>query len=447
MGLEREVRYVDSGGYDIAYEVLGDGPLDIVGIFEWGSSLDLTWEHPVSQRFLRGLGGIGRLIRFDIRGTGLSARMDRLPPLEEWVEDIGSVMDAVGSQRAALLGHGHAAQPCMLFAAIHPERTTALAMINGFARLRRAPDYPWGYPPAAEAGMLEHMAAHWGSGRVLAAFNPGMAEGPRAGDWLGRVERSGASPRAAVRKQTSVFEIDVRAALPSIVAPTLVLHSQGDTYTRVGHGRYLADKIAGARYVELPGADHSPFVSRVSDQIVDSIEDLLVGNKRAAPSGRSLMTVAFTDIVDSTRKAADLGDARWRSLLQVHEDVASREVDAARGRIVKFTGDGLLATFDGPARAVECMRSLGDLLEPLGLPIRAGVHTGEVERIGDDIGGLAVHIAARISALAGAGEVLTSSTVRDLVAGSGLRFEDRGERDLKGVPGTWRVLAALSPDR
>ena len=218
MGPEREVRYVDSGGHDIAYDVLGDGPLDIVGIFEWGSSLDLTWEHPVSQRFLRGLGGIGRLIRFDIRGTGLSARMDRLPPLEEWVEDIGSVMDEVGSERAALLGHGHAAQPCMLFAAIHPERTTALAMINGFARLRRAPDYPWGFPPDAEAAMLEHMRSHWGSGRVLAAFNPGMATGPRAGGWLGRVERSAASPRAAVRKQTSVFEIDVRAALPSIVS-------------------------------------------------------------------------------------------------------------------------------------------------------------------------------------------------------------------------------------
>lgn len=445
MGPEREVRYVDSGGYEIAYEVLGDGPLDIVGIFEWGSSLDQDWDHPLSQRFLRGLAGIGRFIRFDIRGTGLSERVDRLPPLEEWVEDIGAVMEAVGSERAALIGHGHAAQPCMLFAATHPERTTALITINGFARLRRAPDYPWGYPAAGEKSVLEHMRRHWGTGRVLASFNPGMAEGPRAPELLSRAERSTASPKAAVRKQASVFEIDVRAALPTIVAPTLVIHCCGDLYVKDEHAHYLVDKIAGARLAQLPGADHTPFISREADRIIDLIGDFLADAKGTAPSGRSLTTVAFTDIVDSTRRAAELGDSRWRSLLEVHESVAAREVEAARGRIVKFTGDGLLATFDGPARAVECLRTLGDLLDPLGLPIRAGVHTGEVEQIGDDIGGLAVHIAARIAGLAGAGEVLTSSTVRDLVAGSGLQFEDRGERELKGVPGSWRVLAALRP--
>ncbi|KAA1425875.1 adenylate/guanylate cyclase domain-containing protein [Nocardioides antri] len=443
---EREVRYADSGGYQIAYEVLGDGPLDIVCVFEFGSSLDLQWENPLSQRFLRGLAGIGRLIRFDIRGTGLSERVDRLPPLEEWVEDIGSVMVAVGSERAALIGHGHAAQPCLLFAAIHPERTAALVTINGFARLRRASDYPWGYPPSAEAGLLDFMRETWGTGRVLGSFNPGMSEGPRAIEWLGRVERSSAAPRAAARKQTNVFEVDVRAALPSIGSPTLVVQNSDDPYVRAGHAHYLVDNIAGARYVELPGADHTPFISRESDRIIDLIGEFLAGTKRADANGRRLMTVAFTDIVDSTKRAAELGDAKWRGLLEVHESIASREVDTAGGHVVKFTGDGLLATFEGPARAVECLRTLGELLEPLGLPIRAGVHTGEVEQIGDDIGGLGVHIAARISALAEAGEVLTSSTVRDLVAGSGLRFEDRGERELKGVPGRWRVLAAVSRD-
>ena len=431
----REVRYVDSGGYEIAYDVLSDGPRDIIVISEWGSSLDLTWEHPLSQRFLGDLGRFSRLIRFDMRGTGLSERVDRLPPLEDWVEDIGSVMDAVGSQRATLVGHGHAAQPSLLFAASHPERTEALVTINGFARLRRAPDYPWGFPPEGEAALLRHIGDNWGAGRVLGSFNPGMAQGPRALEWLGRGERSTASPRAAVRKQVSVFEIDVRSALPSIAAPTLVIHSSGNTYIRVGHGRFLAANIAGARLVELPGADHTPFISEEADRFMDVVVEFLTGTTRATPTSRSLATVAFTDIVDSTRRAAELGDARWRSLLEVHEEVASREVHAARGRVVKFTGDGLLATFDGPARAVECLRTLGELLEPLGLPIRAGVHTGEIERIGDDIGGLAVHIAARISALAGAGEVLTSSTVRDLVAGSGLQFEDRGRARAQGRAG------------
>ncbi|HWJ82976.1 MAG TPA: adenylate/guanylate cyclase domain-containing protein [Nocardioides sp.] len=443
---QREVRYVDSGGYDIAYEVMGDGPLDIIGVFEWGSSLDLAWDPPLSQHFLRGLAGIGRLVRFDIRGTGLSERVERLPPLEEWVEDIGAVMAAVGSERAALVGHGHAAQPCLLFAATHPERTAALVTINGFARLRRAPDYPWGYPPAAEAGVLRFMQENWGTGKVLASFNPGMVEGPLALDWAARAERSTSSPRAAVRKQVSVFDIDVRAALPSIVAPTLVLHSEGDPFARLGHAHYLADTIPGARLVVLPGADHTPQLSAEADRTSDLTIRFLAGARRPTPSARRLMTVAFTDIVDSTRRAAELGDARWRSLLEVHESVAARQVDAAGGRVVKFTGDGLLATFDGPARAVDCLRALAELLEPLGLPIRAGLHTGEVETIGDDIGGLAVHIAARISALADAGEVLTSSTVRDLVAGSGLEFEDRGEHALKGVPGTWRVLAALPPE-
>ena len=244
------------------------------------------------------------------------------------------------------------------------------------------------------------MAENWGTGRVLGSFNPGMADGPRALDWLARLERSSNGPRRSVRRQEWVFSIDVRDVLTSIVAPTLVIQNQDDRYVRPGHARFLVDNIRGARLFELPGADHSPTVSEHSDDMVDAIEEFVTGVTPARSSGRSLMTVAFTDIVDSTRLAAELGDRRWRALLETHESLARREVEAARGQLIKFTGDGLLATFDGPARAVQSVRAIGESLHHLGIPIRAGVHTGEVEQIGDDIGGLAVHIAARISALA-----------------------------------------------
>jgi pimeloyl-ACP methyl ester carboxylesterase len=438
---ERDVRYVDSGGLQIAYETVGRGPLDIVLLFEWGTSLDLAWDDPRFVRFVSQLAELGRVIRFDMRGIGLSDRVDVLPPLEEWAEDIQAVLSAVGSERAALVGHGHAAQPCMLFAAMHPERVTALVTINGFARLRRAADYPWGLPPRAEASTGERMRTTWGTGHVLGSFNPSLVEGPRGLERTARAERAAATPRVAALKQASVFEIDVRDVLPAIAAPTLVIHTRGNSFILSKHGEYLAEMIPDATYVELPGGDHSPFFSDDAEQTQGAIDSFLTGNRRPVATQRSLMTVAFTDIVDSTTMAAELGDRRWRSLLETHEAFARREVGDANGRIVKFTGDGLMATFEGPARAVQCMKSLGEVLESVGLPIRAGVHTGEVEAIGDDIGGIAVHIAARISAKGGAGEILTSSTVRDLVAGSGLEFEDRGEHELKGVPGAWRVLA------
>lgn len=439
--MERTVRYVDSGGLQIAYQVLGDGPLDVVMGFESGSNLDVVAEHPRVAGSLRRFAEFSRLIMFDMRGAGLSDPIDHLPTLEEWADDVRAIMAAVESERAVLVGHGAAAQLCLLFAATHPELVTAVVTINGFARLRRAEDYPWGYPLKTEASILTFVEDNWGTGRVLGSFNPGMAEGPRALDWLARLERSANGPRRAVRRQEWVFSIDVRDVLPSIVAPTLVIQNRDDQYALAGHGRFLAERITGAEWCDLPGADHSPFASAQADVLIDAIEEFITGATPAPSTTRSLMTVGFTDIVDSTSLATDMGDRRWRGLLETHEAVARREVEAARGRLIKFTGDGLMATFDGPARAVHCMRALGELLEPLGLPIRAGVHTGEVEQIGDDIGGLAVHIAARISALAGSGEILASSTVRDLVAGSGLEFDDRGEHELKGVPGTWRVLA------
>jgi class 3 adenylate cyclase len=257
------------------------------------------------------------------------------------------------------------------------------------------------------------------------------------------LERASATPRRAALRQRIALDIDIRDVLDTIDTPTLVIQSEGDPYIRRGHAQYLVEHIAGARYVGLDSADHSPTATDLADQVMDAIEEFLTGTKHAPTSDRALMTVAFTDIVESTKKAAELGDRRWRSLLEAHDSVARREIEAARGRLIKSTGDGSMATFDGPARAVHCMRSIGAQLEPIGLPIRAGVHTGEVELMGDDIGGIAVHVAARIAALAGAGEVLTSSTVRDLVAGSGLAFEDRGEHALKGVPDPWRVFAAM----
>lgn len=439
---ERVVRYADSGGLQIAYEVLGHGPLDIVTAGEHGSNIDLLHEHPRSARFLRRFTEYGRVINFDVRGAGLSDSIEQVPTLEDWVDDIRAVMAAAGSKRAALVGQGQGAQLLTLFAAMHPADTAALVTINGYARLRRADDYPWGFPPEAEANMLEWMAARWGTGRTLTAFNPGFVLDQRSLDWVARLERASATPRQALLRQQVALEIDIRDVLPTVSVPTLVIHSKDDPYIRDGHSRYLVGHIAGAEYVELPGADHTPTVSEDQDLLMDAIEEFLTGTKHRPAADRALKTVAFTDIVDSTKRAAELGDRKWRSLLEVHESIARREVDAARGRIVKFTGDGLMATFDGPARAVQCVKSIGELLEPLDLPIRAGVHTGEVELIGDDIGGIAVHVAARIAALAGAGEVLTSSTVRDLVAGSGIVFEDRGEQSLKGVPEPWRIFSA-----
>jgi class 3 adenylate cyclase len=441
---DRTVDYVDSGGVQIAYLTIGEGPLDVVMAFEWGSNLDWDRDDVRMHRFLRRISEYSRLTVFDMRGIGLSDPVESLPPLEDWADDVRAVMSAVGSERTALVGHGHAAQLCMLFAAMHPDRTTALITVNAFARLRRAADYPWGFPPKAEEDFVNALEEGWGTGAPLGGLNPGLAEGGLGIERLARLERAAGSPRRAALKQRRVFDIDVRDVLPAIAAPTLVIHTKENWFVRAGHAQYLVNHIPGASYLEVSGSDHSPWATREADAVADAMEEFLTGTKGAPTTDRSLMTVAFTDIVGSTEMAADLGDRRWRSLLEIHESVSREEIETARGRLVKLTGDGLMATFDGPARAVHCMRSIGDLLAPVGLSIRAGVHTGEVELIGDDIGGIAVHVAARIAALARAGEVLTSSTVRDLVAGSGIMFEDRGEQSLKGIQEPWRVFAASS---
>jgi class 3 adenylate cyclase len=438
---ERTVHYADSGGLHIAYEVIGDGPLDIVLAMDTGSNIDLMHEHPAAERFLRRFGEFGRLLHVDLRGAGLSDPIEDLPTLEDWVDDVRAVLAAVGSERAAFVGNGIAAQLFMLFAAMHPNQTAALVTVNGYARMRRAEDYPWGQPAGYEAATFQLIADQWGTGSVLGFTTPGFGQGPREQDWLARLERASATPRRAAVRQLLAIELDVRDVLSTIRAPTLVIQSRDNDYVRRGHAEYLVDHIAGAKYFELPSADHVPFGTD-TDLLLDAIQEFLTGTTQRADTDRVLKTVAFTDIVDSTQRAAELGDHRWRGLLETHESIARHEVDVARGRLVKFTGDGLMATFDGPARAVQCIQAIGERLGPLGLPIRAGVHTGEVELLGDDIGGIAVHIAARIAAMADAGEVLTSSTVRDLVAGSGLVFEDRGEQSLKGVPEPWRIFSA-----
>ena len=439
--MERTVGYASNSGVQIAYEVLGSGERDFVLVLEWATSLDVVAEHESTAFFQNRLAELGRVIRFDLRGTGLSERVDQMPPLEEWVDDLRAVLAAVDSEPAILVGHGHAAQLCMLFAAMYPDRTEALIIVNGFARLSRAPDYAFGYPPNARARMLESVRASWGTGQTTAFTAPTFAAKPGGLEFLARSERASCTPNRAAKTLASVFAVDVRDILPSISAPTLVLHGASDPFVSPEHGQYLAEHIHGARYVERPSIDHAFFATDDSDPWMGPIEEFLDAPKRVAPPTRSLMTIAFTDIVDSTQTASELGDAEWRRLLERHQALARQYVERASGRVVKFTGDGMMATFDGPARAIECLRDLGNRLDDVGLPIRSGVHTGEVELLGDDIGGIGVHIAARVASKASAREIFVSSTVRDLVAGSGLEFTDQGPQELKGVPGTWQLLS------
>lgn len=436
------IRYADSGGLQIAYQVVGDGPLDVVFAADWANNLELMWENPQTERFLRRFTNYARLILFDMRGMGLSDPVEDLPPIEAWMEDVRAVMSAVGSRRAALVGHGHAGQLCILVAAARPELTEALVTVNSFARLARAEDYPWGLPPAAQEAALKAIEAAWGTGSVMySALTPRFADLAWAKEWLARFERASGSPRRAAQKQRLVFDVDIRDVLPAVSVPTLVVQSRGNRWIRPGHGRYLAEHIPGARYLESSGEGHWPWVAEDAEAFMDEVEEFLTGARRSAELDRVLATVAFTDIVGSTAIASQVGDRRWRDLLEVHGSVARREIDTARGRLVKLTGDGLLATFDGPARAIRCVAAIERLLTPIGLRMRAALHTGEIELLGDDIGGIAVHIAARLLGLSGPGEVLVSSTVKDLVVGSGITFEDRGAHALKGVPEQWRVFA------
>ena len=438
-----DTRYARSGGAYIAYRIVGSGPVDLVLLQGGFSHVELQLEEPSFARFLGRLASFSRLIVLDVRGTGLSDRTMHLPTLEEQVDDVLAVLDAAGCERAALFGLGQGGVLASLFAAAHPDRATALVLFGTCARLIRAEGYPWGRAPEEFARLLRFTEEGWGHGVALPVLAPSMAGDESFQRWFAKLERLGASPGNMLALLQLHRDVDIRHVLPAIRVPTLVLHRSGDTYREVGHGRYLAAHIPGARYVELPGRDHLPYVG---DQaaVLDEVEEFLTGVRRGPEPDRVLVTVLFTDIVGSTERAVQAGDYRWRHLLDRHNVLVRRELDHFRGREVDTAGDGFLATFDGPARAVRCARRIADTVPGLGLELRSGLHTGEIELAGDRIRGIAVHIGARVAALAGPREVLVSSTVKDLVAGSGIEFEDRGEHTLKGVPGTWQIFLAAA---
>lgn len=438
--MKPETRYARSGDVNIAYQVVGEGPRDLVLVPGWVANIDIFWEEPRVAGFLRRLASFSRLILFDKRGTGLSDRIADMPTLELRMDDVRAVMDAVRSPRAALVGYSEGGPMCTLFAATYPERTSALIMFGAFARRIWAPDYPWGPTREEFARYADQYTAGWGGPVGLDIRAPELYHDARFRDWWARLLRSGASPGGNRALMQMNAEIDVRHVLAAVRVPTLVIHNDGDRSIPVEFGRYMAERIPGAKYVELRSDDHLPFAGN-SEAILDEIEEFLTGVRRGPEPDRVLATVMFTDIVDATRKATELGDRRWRDLLDGHHALVREELARFRGREIDTAGDGFLAAFDGPARAVRAADAIAGGVKTLGLDIRAGLHTGECEVMGPKLGGIAVHIGARIAALAKAGEVLVSNTVKDLVAGSGLRFEDRGVHALKGVPGEWHLFA------
>jgi pimeloyl-ACP methyl ester carboxylesterase len=435
--------YTKSGDLNIAYQVVGEGPLDLVYVPGWISNVELMWEEPELARFLRRLASFSRLILFDKRGTGLSDRVpnEQLPTLEQRMDDVRAVMDAVGSERAAVFGHSEGGNMSMLFAATYPDRTVALVTLGVYAKRIRSDDYPWAPTTEGREEEIEAVEREWGT-FDLEYYAPSRVGDERFEQHAAAYLRRGASPGAAAALLRMNTQIDVRGILPTIKVPTLVLHRTGDRDVNVEEGRYIASRVPGARFVELPGADHLFWASDV-DRVAAEIEEFLTGVRPVPELDRVLATVLFTDICGSTDKAASLGDRRWREVLAEHDGVVRRELERFRGREVDSAGDGFLATFDGPARAVRCAMAIHDHLRPLDLEIRAGVHTGECELDGEKVRGIAVHTGARVAALAGPGEVLVTSTVKDLTAGSGIEFEERGEHELKGVPGSWTVYAVV----
>jgi len=435
-------KYTKSGDINIAYQVLGDGPLDLVFVHPFVSHLEQNWEDTAITHFLRRLASFSRLILFDKRGTGMSDRVpvNELPTLEERMDDVRAVMDAAGSVRAALMGASEGGPMSALFAATYPDRTTALVLYGTYARGIRDETYPWGLTAEQVELVAEIMEQSWETGPMVEFMSPTAASDPALRESFATYHRRGASRGGGRALFRMNMEADVRNVLPVIAVPTLVLHRAADITAHIDGGRYIAERIPGAQFVELPGNDHVPWYGDV-DALVDEVETFLTGVRPAPEPDRLLATVMFTDIVRSTELAAEMGDSRWKALLEAHNGVVREQLATYRGREVKSTGDGFLATFDGPGRGVRCAHAISEAVGPLGIEVRAGLHTGECELLENDIGGIAVHIAARVASLAGAGEVLTSSTVKDLVAGSGLEFEDRGVHELKGVPQEWRLYA------
>lgn len=433
-------RYTKSGDLHIAYQAVGESETSLVYIPTWMGQIEVLVEEPSVEAFLGRVCAYARVISFDRRGAGLSDPWLGVPTLEEQMDDVLAVMDATHTERAALMASLEGGPLAMLFAATHPDRVSALILYCTFSRSRWAPDYDWAPRDEARGARIAATIAQWGQGGVPLALAPSKAGDPAYAEWAGRMERYSASPGTIRKIMEAIGETDVRHILPSIRVPTLIMHRREDPFLKVEHSRYLAEHIPDARYVELEGTD-SLFSAGDSEAILGEIEEFLTGARHAPEPDRVLATVLFTDICGSTERAAALGDSAWREVLERHDRVVSREVARHRGRAIKSTGDGVLATFDGPARAIRAATTIGEEVRRFGIDIRAGLHTGECEVMGDDVGGMAVHIGARVMGRAEPGEVLVSSTVKDLVVGSGIGFEERGAHELRGVPGEWRLFS------
>jgi class 3 adenylate cyclase len=436
-----KTRYARAGTVSIAYQVVGEGPFDVVIVPGFISHVELIWEMPAAVHVIQRVSSFARVILFDKRGNGLSDPVVGVPTLEERMDDVRAVMAAAGSIGATLLGMSEGVPMAILFAATYPELTSGLVLYGGMARSTWAEDYPWATPAEALLTSSREMAPYLYEGAMVEVIAPSWADDPQAVEALARLQRYGASPAMLEQSFLMFLDTDVRAVLPSVAVPTLVLHRRGDRAVNRRGAEWMAGQIPGARYVELPGVDHALYAGD-ADAVVDEIEEFLTGVRRGADIDRILATVMFTDIVGSTTHVAALGDRKWHDLLDQQNAVVRRELARFRGREVKSLGDGMMASFDGPARAIRCGVAVTDAVRPFGLEVRVGLHTGEVEVMdGDDVGGIAVHIAARVGALAGPSEVLVSGTVKDLVAGSGIAFTERGEHELKGVPDRWRLFA------
>ena len=440
MASTSETRYTVSGGYHVAYQVAEGADRDILFVPRMTTPIDVLWDDPIVARGLRRLMGFGRLIMCDFRGVGASDSIDatKLPALQAWADDIGAVLDAAGSEQATLIAGSESALPVMLFAATYPERTAGIVLINAFACFVRTSDTPFAMPAEFAREYVELYKTIAGTGELVGYLAPSRADEPAFKRWLARGQRLGAGPGTAAAIYDVFMHSDLSGILPSIRVPTLILHREGDPHVRAGHAHYLAERIPGAQVITLPGADNEWFSGEI-EPLFDEVEQFVTGIRRARRSDRVLATILFTDIVGSSEQAATLGDAAWKGLLEAHEELLRSHIESFGGRLVDTAGDGALATFDGPARAIYCACGIRDSVTSLGLTIRAGLHTGEVELRNEGIGGLAVHIGARVSALAGPGEVLVSASIPPLVVGSGIRFTPRGTHALKGIPDAWDV--------
>lgn len=442
-------QYVKTPGGYVAYQVFGEGPIDIVFITNWCTNLDVMWEEPSLARYFNRLATLGRVICFDKRGTGVSdpVPLSRLPTLEEWMDDAREVMDTVESKQAVVIGDTEGGFMAMLYAASHPDRVSELILVNAFPRFTRADDYQIGLRKSFMPTFLQHFEDNWGTGEFLLLTAPSVATDSRFRNWFARYQRLALPPGASRTLYEWVSELDIRPVLPSISVPTLVLQRQTNRIYRAAHGRYLAQNIPRAKYVKLPGGDCFPFHAGDTEPLLTEIQEFLTGMRGCPRTDRVLATIMLTDIVDSTRTAAQLGDQRWRDTLEAHNALIRKQIERFRGQHTRFTGDGFIATFDGPARAISCANSINTDVTGLGLQVRTGIHTGEIELRTTDIGGIAVHIAARVMAIAEPGEVLVSRTVKDLVAGSGFGFTERGVHSLKGVPDEWHLFTVSDCSR